>query len=272
MATGLIEGFRYASYCSFIDCRNGDGGTSGGSRRCVATESMGHRCIGHQFILWLRRKSGSGAPNATSCSDSSGQAWTHASRSLPSALTLTYATPVKASSINIVFSYDLAATLTVEVANGAGAFTLVNTITSPMTCGTGANYTLNVPVSGSPTVNTVRITNTDDSYYAEIDAVELVGTTMPVPSAPRGLKVAYTAGKSTFSWSAPASTGGSTILNYAYCTTACTTVDGVWTTLARGKLSVTLAESKGTSGRLYVRAVSANGPGASASVPFKQAK
>lgn len=121
-----------------------------------------------------------GASDAQTCGDVSGQAWTYGSPYVDAALTVVYAQPIDLDSVLINFSNDLEDTLKVEVANGpSGQFTEISTITTDYYC-SDANSAFNIPVSipvnGEVVADRVRITVLTEDSYPEIDSIGFVGT------------------------------------------------------------------------------------------------
>ena len=115
-------------------------------------------------------------PDTASCGDNA-TAWATSSSDGVDNITLTYATPVVPSQINIYETYNPGAIVKVDVVDGSGIAATVYTAQEQVV--DQCPRTLTIPVSGitSP-VNQVVI-YLDQTHYNgwdEIDAVELVGT------------------------------------------------------------------------------------------------
>ncbi len=115
-------------------------------------------------------------PDTASCGDNA-TAWATSSSDGVDNITLTYATPVVPSQINIYETYNPGAIVKVDVVDGSGIAATVYTAQEQVV--DQCPRTLTIPVSGitSP-VNQVVIylDQTNHNGWDEIDAVEMVGT------------------------------------------------------------------------------------------------
>lgn len=123
-------------------------------------------------------KQATGAPDVTpdTCGDI-GEAWASAQRNTVDTLTLTYAKAVVPTGINVWETFNPGAIVKVTVSDGGAQSKVVYESTPKKV--TECPRVLKIPVTGvSFAVNTVAITvdQTQEQDWAEIDAVELVGT------------------------------------------------------------------------------------------------
>jgi hypothetical protein len=145
-----------------------------------ATATTAYSGYGAEFAV--------GAPDASECSDSAGQAWTYGSPYTGSQLTVDFAEPVFGEELVVYFSYDLVDHLRIEIQyEGSEDFYLFSDISEDYSCSENADseYPNDIKVTrslgGSSPITAVRFTALTDEGYPEIDAVGVVGTVSTAP-------------------------------------------------------------------------------------------
>jgi hypothetical protein len=128
-----------------------------------------------------------GAPDATSCGDHTGQAWTYGNPKVDSELEVVFDEPVDATALQIFFSNDYVDLLTIYIEyEGASyfPFTSINGIDglgTPLTCGGNADsaYPNDIKVEypielGNSKITKIKLVMQTDYAWPQVDAIGLV--------------------------------------------------------------------------------------------------
>lgn len=152
-----------------------------------------------QYSNGYRAELATGAPDAETCGDVSGQAWTYGTPYTGSQLTIEFEEPIVGKELQVYFSNDLTDNIRLELSySNLEGFWLFTDIADDYTCAndTSEEYPNNIVVSreldNSSSVTGVRFTVMTEDDYPEIDAVAIVAN---APTKPNLTKKVILGGK-----------------------------------------------------------------------------
>ena len=172
-----------------------------------------------------------GAPDATTCGDIPGQAWTYDEPYTDSQLVVELAEPMSGTELAVYFSNDLEDLIRIELAfEGHDGFYLFSDIAEDVTCESNADseYPNNIKItrvlSGFQKVSAIRFTVLTEAGWPEIDAVAVVATRSAKPAKEKNPVIAGTAkvGKKLVANEFPENWGGYPNPEFSFQWFACT--------------------------------------------------